>query len=249
LKPLYLGWQDSKNHRWFPVGRLIKTEDRYQFAYVRGVEQAQRSADFLPLLSFPELRRVYTSIQLFPLFANRVMSPSRRDYPNYVGWLRLEGKEKDPLAFLAHSGGKRIHDPLEVFPAASERDGGGYTIHFFIHGHRHMPGSSQQRAETLTEGESLLLQWDAQNPEDDHAISLRTGNAPTGDADMIGFCPRYLSADILDALRRDNRSCTMHVEQINPAPAPAPFRILCRLDFLPSSGIHPFSGDEYKPLA
>ena len=65
-------------------------------------------------MSFPDFETEYRSVALFPLFANRVMPHSRPDYPDYVKWLQLESRQKDPMAFLANSGGQRATDTLEV---------------------------------------------------------------------------------------------------------------------------------------
>jgi hypothetical protein len=248
MNKLYLSWQETKSRRWFPVGQLIEAEGKYHFTYVQGVQEAQKIGGFQAFPSFPEFDREYHSAVLFPLFANRVMPVSRPDYSNYVQWLHLEGREKDPMAFLAQSNGQKVHDPLEVFPDATQHKDGSCTVHFFARGHRHMSDGSQQRAEKLRAGEPLLLQWDMQNPVDGNAVSLRTGSADTGDADIVGFCPRYIAEDILKALVDDRTACHVEVVKVNLPPAPAQFRVLCRLNFTAASGVRPFSGPDFKPL-
>ena len=38
------------------------------------------------------------------------MPASRPDFAEYIAWLQLEGREKDPLAFLAETNGRRQTD-------------------------------------------------------------------------------------------------------------------------------------------
>lgn len=249
MKPLFLAWQDADTRRWFPIGKLTQADGGYRFVYVRGVQEAQSQTGFQLLPSFPHLENAYESPELFPIFANRVMPPSRADFPDYVEWLHLSGSEKDPMTFLAHSGGRRMTDTLEVFPAATQHDDGRHTLHFFVHGLRHMAPDSIVRAESLEEGERLLVQWDAQNPQDDKAITLRTGSAPSGDASLAGYCPRYLAPEVLKALFADPQSCTVRVARVNAPPAPVQFRLLCCMEFTPQSSVVPFSAPEFQPIA
>jgi hypothetical protein len=65
---------------------------------------------------------------------------------------------------------------------------------------------------------------------------------------MVGYCPRYLSDEILRALQTDRNSCVVTVRAVNPPPAPAQLRVLCRMEFLPSSGVVPFTGEAFRPL-
>lgn len=84
LKTLFLAWQDSDSRRWFPIGRLTFNTDKYEFVYTQGAKEAQKECGFEPLLSFPYLDQVYTSTQLFPVFANRLMPRSRPEYSDFV---------------------------------------------------------------------------------------------------------------------------------------------------------------------
>ena len=124
MTTLFLAWQHAITRRWFPVGQLTQQEGRYRFAYICGVKVAQDEGEFLPLPDFPELYNIYESAELFPLFANRVMPASRPDFAQYISWLQLEGREKDPLAFLAQTNGRRQTDTLEVFPATEATEDG-----------------------------------------------------------------------------------------------------------------------------
>lgn len=248
MKKLYLAWRDTRTRRYYPVGRLTQVGEHYQFVYLRGALEAAAESQFQPFPSFPDFDKPYEADELFPLFINRVMPQSRPDYPNYVQWLRMEGRSKDPLAFLEQSGGTKATDTLEIFPDAAKIEGGIYRLQFFVHGLRHMSPDGVERAGRLVTGERLLLQWDAQNPIDPGAISLRTCAAPSGDASMVGYCPRYLNAEIRLALDTDLDSCVVTVIGVNPPPAPAQLRVLCQMDLLPSSSVIPFQSEAFLPL-
>ncbi len=60
------------------VARLLEFQDQsaqicYEFSYLETARVAVQ-AGFLPYLGFPELRQVYRSPDLFPLFSTRVFS-------------------------------------------------------------------------------------------------------------------------------------------------------------------------------
>jgi hypothetical protein len=116
LQTLFLAWQDTHSRSWFTIGKLTYDGKKYRFVYTQGAKEAQNICDFQPLYSFPDLEQVYTSIHLFPVFSNRLMSPSRPDYAKFLKWLNIPEQEDDHLAILARSGGERETDNLAVFP-------------------------------------------------------------------------------------------------------------------------------------
>src|SRR5947209_4726112 len=116
MRPLFLAWQDPESRRWYPVGRLETLNGLYSFTYTKGAELARSDAQFKPLMSFPELHTIYVSERLFPLFANRLLSPTRPEYSDYLQWLSIPENARDPVAILYRSGGRRVTDTLEVFP-------------------------------------------------------------------------------------------------------------------------------------
>jgi hypothetical protein len=247
MKTLFLAWQDPDRRRWYPVGRLSSTDGLYAFAYTKGAEQAAREAGFQPLASFPELLTVYVSEQLFPLFTNRLVPPGRPEYGDYLKWLSVPSSERDPVAILARSGGRRVTDTLEVFPRPERNDRGEYEVHFLLHGLNHMPPESVERASLLKRGEQLLVMRDFQNPHDSEALALRTAETFERDMYLLGYCPRYLRGDIIK-LMNWRLSPRIVVERVNLSPAPAQFRVLCRALMTWPDGFEPFGDPEYTPL-
>jgi len=125
-KTLFLAWQDPISRYWFSIGRLTFDGRLYQFVYTQGVKEAEAKCAFKPLSSFPCLDKVYTSTQLFPVFANRLMSRSRPDYSSFMEWLNIPNDEHDPMTILARSGGERETDTLAVFPCLEVNAQGQY---------------------------------------------------------------------------------------------------------------------------
>ena len=192
MSSLFLAWQDPQDRRWLPVGKLTFDGARYQFAYTRGAMESPR---FLPFGKMTKLDVVHESDELFPLFANRLLSESRSEYRGFLRCLNVPDDKDDPMVLLARSGGRRETDTLEVFPCPEPTDTGQYHVHFFVHGIRHLPGAAR-RIEDLHPGDRLFVMRDVQNSHDPLALTLRTDDPCV----LIGYCPRYLASDLLSLL-------------------------------------------------
>jgi hypothetical protein len=243
---LFVAWQDAKDHRYWPVARLVKHQEAeavYEFAYIQGARDAQKKG-FQPFMAFPNLESVYHSDVLFPFFSNRLLSESRPDRAIYIQRLGLDPAHPDEFAILARSGGGRATDPIELFPFPSSVDGVGYTTYFCVHGLRHLSPSCQQKALELHPGDRLYLLHDCQNPVDPAAMLLRTN-----DCVIVGFLPGYL----LEDARRLADGCgtiEFEVAQVNPPPAPLSQRLLCKMSACwPDESFVPFSSAAYQPIA
>ncbi len=241
-KTLFLAWKDPISPNWFTIGRLTFDRNIYQFVYTQGVKEAEEKCAFTPLLSFPRLDEVYTSTYLFPVFANRVMSRSRPDYSRFIEQLDLLNDDPSPMAILARSGGERVTDTFAVFPDPEVDKEGQYNLYFFSQGLRHLPSSAIDRIDRFEAGETLWLAREFHNPYEDRALISNTG-----DRYIVGYCPRYLLAEVFELLPHDV-NLKVRVERVNKPTTPFQFRLLCKLSIHALDDFRPFSSRQYQPL-
>ena len=81
MKVLYLAWQDPDQRNWVPVGKLSFENGFYHFVYTQG---AKKFPNFVPFGRMTDLYATYESKELFPLFANRLLSKSRPEYKDFL---------------------------------------------------------------------------------------------------------------------------------------------------------------------
>lgn len=242
-RTLYLAWQDkARSRRWFPIGRLDADVERpqYRFRYIGGAEQAKETAEFPLLIEFPELKADYRSPELFPVFQNRVMNRRRPDFTDYLRSLDLPPMA-DPVEILAANGGSRMTDTYQVFPKLVKRADGSFTCRFFLHGWRHVNASAQARIDQLATGEELYVTLELTNPVSTMAVQIQTT-----DYHMVGWAPRYLVADLVQAMTESPKYAAQ-VALVNPQPAPSKQRVLIQMC---GSWDHhePMCGPEFRPL-
>jgi hypothetical protein len=242
MKTLYLAWQDPENRRWLPVGRLSFDGHVYRFVYTKGAEQSPR---FVPFGAMRDLYAVYESSELFPLFANRLLSKTRPEYQDFLTWLDVPAHADEPLVLLALTEGMRATDTLMLFPRPEKSSDGQYSVRFFSHGLRYaFPAVVQFIDAHLRPPARLFLMLDSQNPHDPSAVALRTADP----ALLVGYCPRFLTADVHHLLQTVPATVHVQVERVNPD-APLQLRLLCRLTAQWPEHFQPCSDALYEPLA
>lgn len=234
MNTIYVAWRDPIGFGWYPVGRLDEVSGLYTFRYIRGVEAAMKNG-FSTLLSFPVLDREYVSNSLFPLFQNRLISPSRPDYKEHLDQLALSVDQAEPMEVLARSGGRRVTDTLELFARPTLKSNGTLGTHFFAR-------SVRDIAVDLSVNDRLRLCHDPQNPTDENAILLITD-----DGASVGWIPRHLNKDLLLILKHDPSTLVVSVEKVNAHPIPFDQRLLCRTAAPWPKNLN-FDTDEYSEL-
>lgn len=253
MKSLFLAWQaptdSARSRAWFPVGRLdaetLDAEEgrtHYRFRYTGGALKAQRDVGFAPLLAFPNFEKNYESDELFPLFKNRVLSPKRADFAEYIQWLDLDRGQADPVSILSVSGGERVTDNLEVFPKVTADEGGNFNVRFFLHGLRHLGERAIERASRLAVGEELRIFVELNNPATRLAVPLLTE-----DYQMVGWAPRYLVEDLINCVP-NAPELSARIARINAETAPLNQRILIDYAGRAPKGTQPMSTPDFKPL-
>lgn len=246
---LYLGWQDrARTRAWFPVGRLDvapngdEDDRRFRFRHVRGAEAARETGGFDSVPGFsPDLSRDYRSRALFPVFRNRVMSPRRPDYGDY-----LRRRDLDRTAtfteILAVDGGRRVTDFYEVFPRLAKRDDGSFVCRFFLHGYRHTNPDAERRVASLEPDDRLHVSVELTNPTRHAAVQIQTL-----DYYLIGWAPRYFVHDMMMAMAESKGDYEARVVRVNPAPHSSQ-RVLVEMKSRWEKH-EPMSGREFEPLA
>lgn len=242
MRTLFLAWQAPSDRAWFPVGRLdADTEhSRYCFHYTRGAMSAQREG-FHPIVSFPKLDETYEASELFPMFKNRVLGQQRRDYSHYLDSLALD--RPDPIEILAVTGGERQTDSFEVFPKIEKQADDSFSCRFFLHGLRHVSQTAQERALHLMADEALGVSLELNNPKYGLAIQLTSR-----DYEFIGWTPRYIVGDLLQAIARTHR-VTAKVIRVNADGIPINRRVLVEMrGYLPHD-FEPMAAGDFLPIS
>ena len=243
-KTLFLAWQDKeKSRQWFPVGRLDADVEcpLYRFRYTDGAKRAQEEAGFPLLIEFPQLNDAYQSRELFPLFQNRIMTPARPDFADYLLSLNLS-EGADPIEILSANGGSRVTDAYEVFPKLAKHADGSFTCRFFLHGWRHVSEPAQDRIGHLKPEDKLNVALELTNPETKMAVQIQTT-----DYHMIGWTPRYLVEDLVTAMV-ESPEYSARVVRINPQPAPSKQRVLIEMRGRWDKH-EPMNNPDFRPLA
>ena len=241
---LYVTWRSPQTRTIHVVGRL-RFDDvakRYDFVYVGAVHRAIPEG-FSPFPEFPELDRLYRSANLFPLFANRLMSKGRADRAAWLVALGLENDEPHPIQVLSRTGGTRLTDHLELIPVPEEING-AFVTYFLVRGIRHMESSDkiEERIDRLRPGEVLHCKHDAENPVDPLTCMIYTTQS-----ERIGYVPAYLAPDIHKCEQHGGR-IDIVVHQVNRPPAEAHHRLLCKVVAYWPEGMRPLDSIDYVPI-
>jgi hypothetical protein len=242
VNSLFVAWRPPMPDPtgWRPIGRLEHDGGLYRFWYTRGALKP----GFQPFPQMEALEKVYESDELFPLFANRLLSESRPEFEAFMQWSGFDaGESPDPIVVLGVTEGIRQTDAVEVFPCPTPDADGCYLGKFFLHGVRWFPEATVARIGRLEEGERLKLMPDLQNEFDPQAVAVRTES----DRTMIGYVPRYLANDVWQLAERCADYIELYVARVNQD-APLQNRVLCRMHACWPDGFQPCSGDDFAPI-
>jgi hypothetical protein len=243
---VFVAWRsggDSTGH-WGPVGRLDRIPSGYRFVYTEG---ARALEGFHPFPGLDDLEAVYESSELFPLFANRLLAPSRPEYQKFLEWNGFRpDSHPDPIALLSISEGRRATDQLEILPFPLLDGEGCYRTKFFLHGLRWSSPGAIERVNRLQPEDQLGLMLDINNPVDPNAVAVRTMDP--AENYLLGYVPRYLAGDVR-SLSLSSSAGTTHlvVERVNKN-APLQFLLLCRLRACWPSGFVPCNEPNYQAI-
>lgn len=238
---VFLAWQDYNTRKWHVVGLLEMRESDFLFNYTVG---ATSSNYFTPFSGMEDLKKTYISKEIFPLFKNRLISSKRPEYPDFIKWLGLDDAAT-PIDVLARSGGARATDKLQMFKAIETKSDGSFEHYFFSHGLAHLQNTALDRVSKLKTNDKLYLALDNQNEHDVDAVLIRTAKP----AEIVGYCPRYISSAISGLLQYDSKCVSIFVESL-PEEAPASYRLMCRLEgHIPNEYYASFQTPEYSIIS
>lgn len=235
---LFVGWHDPAGNAWFPVGRLDVDLGKpwYRFRHLQGAERARSTGRFDLVPGFAELRGDYGAPALFPVFRNRVLSPRRPDFAEYLEILDLS-PAAEPIEALWVDGGRRMTDRLDVFPELVKEADGSFVCRFFP------AGTDDQLADALSPGECLRLSADGRDDGNGASVPVRTA-----DQRLVGWVPRCFAEDVRLALLESRGAYEATVVRVNPAPHPGSLSVLVEIRSRWDNH-EPMSGEDFQPLA
>lgn len=159
--------QDPDSRRYTAVGFLSEGENHgFRFDYLLG---AVRSPGFRPLPGLSHVEKSYLSDNLFPIFAERIMSSRRPDREVTLQALGL-GLDAAPFEVLARGGGRRVGDTIELTPAPVPDALGQLTVPFLVHGIRYLEAAAGRALELLAPGSALHLVPEPGNEVNEKAL-------------------------------------------------------------------------------
>src|SRR5882724_3209372 len=159
-----VAWQHPTNRGVHPVGLLEYDGDVHRFRYLTA---ASILRDFRPFVGFPHLAECYESRELFPFFAQRVMSPRRPDYSGYLRALDLSDSAT-PWEQLARAEGRLAGDTIQLVPEPRVEADGTTWGRFLVAGIRYRltdPVERERVLDTVNAGDHLELTDEPTNPK------------------------------------------------------------------------------------
>lgn len=221
-RSLLLVWQSPASGRFVKVGRLdLLAGGRFAFHYL---SDDADDAESFELDDYPDRDRVYVSNELPAFFSNRVMSPERPSYSQYLAWLGIDQNIETmslPVEVLARTGGSRVTDTFHILDVPVQLDN-RFTSRFFVSGISHTD-EAERVLEDVSSGTELSLRLDQTNPGNPRAVLINTA-----DSRKIGYVPDWLCADIHELLV-SGWDVSAVAERVNPD-APDHIKVLCRIE-------------------
>lgn len=227
---------DSELYR--PLGFLSFEDGEYSFEYIKKSVECDW---FSPLPGLSNAASAYRSRQLFPIFAERVISSRRPDRPEALRALGLPA-DAAPFEVLNRTGGRRVGDTIELVPMPEVSADGSFSQLFLVHGVRYISEVAQRRISQLQSGEELRLTPDEANPVNSLAVQVEDCEGL-----VLGFVPDPL-ASFVQSVLADPRGHRVSAEQANGPAVGYHFRLLARLDGFVRPGFEPFTDSNWETV-
>jgi hypothetical protein len=238
---LIVAWQDPDPtvRLISPVGLLEQIDEGYRFRYIR---RALALEHFRPILGFPRLNETYESETLFPFFSQRLMTPRRSDYSEYLDHLNLAA-DAEPMEILARSQGRRHGDRYQLLPEPLVDLDGSTKYSFLVNGVRHAldeDPSIEHVLASLTPGDPLALLNDESNNVNPRAILVTADSR-----DRLGWVPDLLLGYIHEVCQHSHE--VVRVVHVNGPDTDPHFRLLAEIVGHVRPGYDLLAGPDWLP--
>ncbi len=230
--------QTRPDRLYRPIGFLSCDDREYTFEYLR---QAVGADWFVGLPGLRAHQSPFRSEQLFPIFAERVISPRRPDRPQAMHALGLP-IDAAPFEVLSRTGGRRVGDTIELVSVPRAQADGAVSQLFLVHGIRHRTEEAQSRVSQLRPGDELRMVPDHGNRVNPMAVRIEDT-----DELHLGFVPDPLAGFFRD-IANDDREHQLRVELANGPEVGFHLRLLVRLNGFITSGHQPFVGSGWETV-
>ncbi|MEU0508330.1 hypothetical protein [Amycolatopsis sp. NPDC006125] len=238
VRRMAVGWQHPVSRAVDAVGLLEFDGETHRFRYLR---RATRIGGFRPFVGFPRLDVLYESESLFPLFAQRAMSPRRPDYSHFLRSLDLDDTAST-WEQIARTEGRLAGDTIHLVPEPSVDPDGTTSGCFLVAGIRHRLPDIEVRDKVLSKiqiGELLRLRDEPENPVNPRAILV----SQRGLID-VGWVPNML-VDYVHEVRVLGGE-EVRVRHVNGPESPVHMRLLVELRGRVAPDYRAFSGDGWE---
>lgn len=236
-----VGWQHPVTRAVDAVGLLEFDGKSHRFEYLRRASQVR---GFRPFIGFPKLDTRYESEDLFPLFAQRAMSPKRPDYSRFLRSLDLDDTAST-WEQIARTEGRLAGDTIHLVPEPVVEPNGATTGCFLVAGIRHRMPDPEARDSVLSRlhpGDLLELRDEPTNPVNPRAILVSQSEKVD-----IGWVPNMLVEYVHQVRLMGNE--TISVRHANGPSAPTHMRLLAELRGQVPPGYQAFSGPAWQTMS
>lgn len=252
VEDLLVLWQHPDTREIVPIGRFARRGRMFSFSYTRAAEEVD---GFRPLPGLEHLHSRYEGDRIPAVFDQRVMSPDRPDYREYLSTLGLDAAQATPWEQIVESGGNRAGDSLQFMQMPHVVDGRAHA-RFLANGMSHIPegslrlpgrevsvtrGQQEQALHGLQMGDSVLLEPELDNPFDPFAVLLTLEGVP------LGWVPRALSASFRELMATEPIRVVVH--RVGGQQTPYHLRLALDLDVPAPVGFAFDRDGRWAPLA
>ncbi|MGP9536382.1 hypothetical protein ACT3SP_00120 [Brachybacterium sp. AOP43-C2-M15] len=175
--------QHPELRQYEKLGVLTEIRDGWEFRYFSEVAS---TPGISPLPGLTATDAPIRSRNLFPLFAQRVLSTRRPDRSRIPASLGLD-ETATAFELLARNGGRRHGDFIELIQLPVPQGDGTERLRFLAHGMRHRSPEEQQMIDGIAQGDPLRIV-----PEVDDLVDPSALLITTDDGVRLGWVPAPL---------------------------------------------------------